>query len=128
MADAIAAASSALDAMSVTMAASANNIANLDTDGYQAQRVNLETVDDGEGVQVGSVTRDPTPGAVRPEVDYSSDIVDISDAGRYMAESSNVDPARETVSMIEASRGFEANVAVIRTQDAMTGALLDMRV
>jgi flagellar basal-body rod protein FlgC len=129
MIDALSAPSSALDAMSVQVAAAAGNIANLDTDGYQAQRVNLATADDGQGVQVASVTRDTSPGSVRPDTSAPTrDSADISEAGRTMAETSNVDPVRETLSMMEASRGFEANVAVIRTQDAMAGALLDMRV
>jgi len=129
MTDALSAASSALDAMSVQVAAAAGNIANLDTDGYQAQRVNLATADDGQGVQVASVTRDTSPGSVRPDTSTTTrDSADISEAGRTMAETSNVDPVRETLTMMEASRGFEANVAVIRTQDAMAGALLDMRV
>lgn len=129
--DVISVAKSALDAMSVNMAASAGNVANIDTDGYQAQRVNLSTAEDGQGVQVASVTRDTSPGAWRPETppaESTGDSVDISDAARGMAETSNVDLVRETVSMIDASRGFEANVAVIRTQDEMAGSLLDMRV
>ena len=128
MTDAISSARTALDAMSETMAASAGNVANLDTDGYQAQRVNLATAEDGQGVQVESITSDPTPGSLNPySGSTTGDSVDISDAGRAMAETSNVDLVRESVTMIEASRGFEANVAVIRTQDAMTGTLLDMR-
>ena len=131
MTDAITAAKSALDAMTVDMAVSAGNIANLDTDGYQAQRVNLSTAEDNQGVQVASVTRDTSPGSLRPEplrMTSTGDSVDISDAARNMVETSNVDLVRESVSMVEASRGFEANVAVIRTQDQMAGALLDMRV
>ncbi|WP_343039535.1 flagellar basal body rod C-terminal domain-containing protein [Solidesulfovibrio aerotolerans] len=32
------------------------------------------------------------------------------------------------IALVETSRTFEANVAVVRTQDDMVGALLDMRV
>ena len=45
-----------------------------------------------------------------------------------LSEMSNVDLARQTVNMVEASRAFEANVAVIRTADDMAGTLLDLRV
>ena len=126
MPDAISAASSALDAMSVTMAVTANNVANLDTDNFQSQRVNLSTAEDAQGVQVASISQDTTPGSPIPG-SASGDTVSISDAGKAMAETSNVDLTRESVTMIEASRGFEANIAVIRTQDALTGTLLDMR-
>jgi flagellar basal-body rod protein FlgC len=130
----IATAQSALNAMTVSMAATANNLANLDTDGYKAERVGLQTGEDGQGVAVSGVTRDESTGGLRPDTVSSGfsqeagDIVDISDRGVRMAETSNVDPARESVSMIESARGFEANVAVIRTQDDMAGALLDMQV
>lgn len=126
MPDAISAASSALDAMSVTMAVTANNVANLDTDNFQSQRVNLSTAEDAQGVQVASISQDTTPGSPIPG-SSSGDTVSISDAGKAMAETSNVDLTRESVTMIEASRGFEANIAVIRTQDSLTGTLLDMR-
>ena len=67
------------------VAAAAGNIANLDTDGYQAQRVNLATADDGQGVQVASVTRDTSPGSVRPDTSTTTrDSADISEAGRTM--------------------------------------------
>ena len=133
MSGVVATAQSALNAMTVSMAAAANNVANLDTDGYKAERVGLQTGEDGQGVTVSGVTYDGTTGGMRlvgeptPFRD-TGDTVNISEQGLRLAETSNVDPARETVSMIEASRGFEANLAVIRTQDSMAGALLDMQV
>lgn len=134
MSGVVATAQSALNAMTVSMAAAANNLANLDTDGYKAERVGLQTGESGQGVTVAGVTYDASTGGLRlentppaPSQD-AGDTVDISDQGLRLAETSNVDPVRETVSMIEASRGFEANLTVIRTQDAMAGALLDMQV
>jgi len=38
----------------------------------------------------------------------------------------DVDLAAESVAWIEAGAAFKANVAVIRTADQMTGALLDI--
>jgi flagellar basal body rod protein FlgC len=38
----------------------------------------------------------------------------------------DIDPVRESVERIEAGAAFKANIAVIRTADQMTGALLDI--
>jgi len=43
-----------------------------------------------------------------------------------LSQDGAVDPVREAVERIEAGAAFKANVAVIRTADQMTGALLDI--
>lgn len=141
MTDAMSIARSGLDAMSTQVAAAAGNIANLDTNNYQSRRVDLSTAGDTQGVQVAGVTVDTSPGAPLPESYYgttgtttatgttgTADTVTLSDQARTMAQTSNVDLGREMVSMIEASRGFEANAAVILTQEDMAGTILDLRV
>lgn len=45
-----------------------------------------------------------------------------------LVEMSNVDLVRQSVSMAETARAFDANAAVIRTADTMAGTLLDLRV
>jgi len=40
----------------------------------------------------------------------------------------DVDPVREAVERVTAKTDFEANVAVAKTADRMTGALLDLKV
>jgi flagellar basal body rod protein FlgC len=45
-----------------------------------------------------------------------------------LADSPAVDLAREAVEQVSARTDFKANAAVIRTADAMTGALLDLKV
>jgi len=42
-------------------------------------------------------------------------------------EGSNVDPAREMISLIQGQRGFEANLKTIQTADTMLGALVNVR-
>ena len=105
----------------------ARNVANADTDGYKSEQARLSTGADGYGVQVSDIARDDSPGALRPESMSSQ-----SDAGltsrAQPVETSNVDLAQQAVSMIETQRAFEANTAVIRTEDQMAGTLLDMRV
>jgi flagellar basal body rod protein FlgG len=129
MIDAIDIAQTGLAAMTATATAAAGNIANLDTDGYQSRRVDLSTAGDGAGVQVAGVTVDTSPGALRPDIaTTAADTANISDQGRAMVETSNVDLVREMVTLNTASRGFEANAAVILAQEDMAGTILDMRV
>lgn len=54
---------SAMSAMDVVMQATADNIANINTDGYQSLNVILQSGPyHDEGVRIGAITRDMTPG------------------------------------------------------------------
>ena len=106
----------------------ANNVANVNTDGYKSKDVRLETGPQGRGVRVGQVAEDTAAGGYRPVAVSSQNESGVSDPSAALVETSTVDLARQTVAMVETSRAFEANVAVVRTQDDMVGALLDMRV
>lgn len=128
MTDAISSAQSALSAMSVSMAATANNVANVNTDGYKSRDVRLQTGPGGQGVRVADVVEDRSAGGYRPAAVSAQNEAGVYEPSVDMVETSNVDLARQSVDMIETSRTFEANVAVVRTQDEMLGTLLDMRV
>ena len=128
MIDAISSAQSGLSAMTTSMAATANNVANLNTDGYKSKDVRLETGPQGRGVRVGQVAEDTAAGGYRPATVSSPNAAGVSDPSAALVETSTVDLARQTVAMVETSRAFEANVAVVRTQDDMVGTLLDIRV
>ena len=107
--DLFAIASAGLQAASAQLNASANNIANLQTPGYQAQGVDLVSLSTG-GVAVGGIDHDTTPGTIQPDG----------------AHGSNVNPADEMLHMTRAKLLYDANAAVIRVGQRMTGALLDM--
>ncbi|EGB13252.1 protein of unknown function DUF1078 domain protein [Pseudodesulfovibrio mercurii] len=100
---------SALSALSTVQEVSANNIANMNTDGFRAGAVSLESGPGGQGVEVASITESTAPGAFINGV-----------------ETSNTDVGREMVDMIVTSRAFEANTTFIRASEEMTGHLLDM--
>ena len=53
---------SAMDAFGVVTHATANNIANINSMGYKSLRVDLETGPLDEGVRIGAIFRDPSPG------------------------------------------------------------------
>lgn len=110
----------ALQAIGVSQQVAANNVANMNTDGFQPSRVDLETGPGGQGVRV-------------------QDVVEISSAGQQAAteelppdeaalEPSATDLATEMTQMIENEHAFAANVAAIRTDAEMAGAVIDMMV
>lgn len=47
-------------------------------------------------------------------------------SARRTAEAPPANPEREIIARVEAKTAVQANVAVVRTANAMTGALLDM--
>ena len=120
-------AGSAMNAFSVDMMARANNIANVNTAGYEAQTVSLMSGPQDQGVMVGLIDRDRTPGPPVPG------LVAINEDGREIIgpgylEGSNTDIGREYAHMISTQRAFEANAISVRTMDDVTGMLLDMKV
>ena len=118
---------SALNAFGVDMLVRANNIANVNTPGFHAQNLSLMTGNQDQGVMVGLISTNKTPGPPVPG------LVAINQDGREVLspgylEGSNTDIAREYVHMIGTQRAYEANAIAIRTVDDMTGMLLDMKI
>ncbi len=118
---------SALSAFGVDMLVRANNLANVNTPGFHAQNLSLMTGNQDQGVMVGLISTDKTPGPPVPG------LMAINEDGRQVLspgylEGSNTDIAREYVHMIGTQNAYAANAAAIRTVDDMTGMLLDMKV
>jgi flagellar basal body rod protein FlgG len=91
-------AASGMRAAQMQLDATANNIANLNTSGYTAQRADLQAEPDYGGVQVTGVESTGQP----------------------------VDPATEMVQLREASLFYDANAMVLKTADQMYGSLLNV--
>ncbi|MCJ2163161.1 MULTISPECIES: flagellar basal body protein [unclassified Pseudodesulfovibrio] len=100
---------SALTALSTVQEVSANNIANVNTDGFKASSVVLESGPEGQGVDVAAINQSTTPGAMLNGV-----------------ETSNTDIGHEMVDMIKTGHAFSANTVFIRASEEMTGHLLNM--
>ncbi|WP_428560172.1 MAG: flagellar basal body rod protein FlgC [Solidesulfovibrio sp. DCME] len=128
MTDAISSAQSALNAQSTSMAVTANNVANAATDGYKSREARLADGPEGQGVRIADIVRDDAAGGLNPTVVSAQNEAGLYEPTASLVEMSNVDLLRQSVNMVEASRAFEANVAVLRTADDMAGTLLDMRV
>ena len=101
---------SGLTSGSILLANSANNIANLNSQGFKSARVNLQEAPDKQGVQVGSITKDQSPGGV----DENGD------------EQSNADLPQEIVQLRLGSMLYNANAQVVNIGLAMLGTLLDV--
>lgn len=100
---------SALSALSTQQEVTANNVANVNSDGFKASSVAFESGPEGQGVRVGAIQESTTSG---PQIDE--------------VEGSNTDIGREMVDMITTSRAFSANAAAVRVSEQMTGHLLNM--
>lgn len=116
----------ALTALSVGTAVNANNIANVNTDGFKHSRAQFETGPDGQGVSVAEIRQSTTPGPLVPSLQRVEDpVTGYVDTQYQYVEGSNTDLARELVGMSVYQRAFEANVAAIRTWDEMTGTVIN---
>jgi flagellar hook protein FlgE len=108
------AALSALDAYGQKLDVTANNIANMNTDGFKKSRAVLQEADpSGVVVSIGKVN---TPGAPILSADGTGEV----------RESSNVDLAEEIVNLQTAKHGFQANLKTLKAEDEMLGSLFDI--
>src|SRR5690348_1563766 len=82
----------------------ANNVANMETSGFQSSQANLSEMPDG-GVEVRSIATNTTDAGV----DENGDPL------------SNVDPANEMVQMKLDSWLYDANASVVSAADSMMG-------
>ncbi|BFR47730.1 flagellar basal body protein [Nitratidesulfovibrio sp. HK-II] len=116
---------SALDAFGTSMAVTANNVANMNTDEFRASDVRLQSGPQDQGVQVAEIRESSTPGPLRQDLRRIENEDGSVSVEPGLIEGSNTDLARETVNMITDQRAFEANAAVVRARDEMTGILVD---
>ena len=104
MSDALSIAASGLGAAAAALNITAQNLANLNTAGYQTRQANF-TAQAGGGVSVSSVE---------------------NDGGSDNAQGNNVDLATQMVSLGQEKILYDANAAVIRVDQQMFGSLLDI--
>jgi flagellar basal-body rod protein FlgC len=121
---------SALDAEKLRLDVISENIANahttraMDGHAYQRKVVSFESALDeafgseGEGVRIGSITKDSTPGEQVYDPRHPH-----ADA-RGMVQMPNVNVAHEMIDLITASRAYEANLAVVRNARQMAAQAL----
>ena len=106
---------SALNAFQKKMNVTADNVANVLTDDFKKSRVTFQEKSPG-GVKA-IVDRVETQG-IPKETMQNDEVVTV--------QSSNVDLSEELTDMISATAAYDANIATVKTQEEMVGALLDI--
>ena len=106
---------SALRAFGTKMGVHADNVANVNTDGYKKNRAVLK---EGPNRSVDlDIERVDTPGAVYERYEGHE---------RVENETSNVDLAEEFPAVMTTQHAYNANLKVVKTQDEILGSLLDI--
>ncbi len=106
---------SALDAMGKKMAVHANNVANVNTEGFKKSRAVLkEGPNDTVDIEVSKVN---TPGSQYSET-IGDQVIEM--------ESSNVDIAEEMPQTMLTQRYYQANLKMFSAIDEMLGNLIDI--
>ena len=98
------------------MDVSAHNVANLNTDNYKRRIPQIGQ--DKNGLPDTKVTTDNTPGLENPRK--------VGEPEGSLREMSNVNYAKEAVSMIESEMGVKANVKALKIAGETFGSLLDI--
>ena len=106
---------SAVKAFGEKMGVTANNIANVETEEFKKSTATLV-----EGPKKNVEVEITQPDITGPVV------VDETDGQLTEKEMSNVDLAEEIPQTIIAQRGYEANLATLRTQDEMLKSIIDI--
>jgi flagellar hook protein FlgE len=106
---------SAIKAFGEKMGVTANNIANVETEEFKKSTATL-VEDPRHNVEV-EITQPDIPGPA---------VVDTSNGQSTQREMSNVDLAEEIPQTMIAQRGYEANLATLRTQDEMLKSIIDI--
>ena len=107
---------SALVALGRKMAVSANNIANVESEGFKKSRALLTEGKNNQGVDI-EIKQVATPGHT---------VVEAGDNGMEERELSNVNLAEELPKTMVTQRHYEANLKMVQTLDDMLGAVIDI--
>ena len=109
---------SALNAIQTRTQSTANNTANVNSDGFKKTRVTLLEADTGGGGVSANVQRVETPGPL---------VYEPTQQGDTLVEKSNVELSEELPQMMIDRRAYQANIKTIQAQDEMLGSLLDIK-
>ena len=116
MIDGIQSALSGLQAYSLATEASANNVANVNTNGFKKDKVTF-SAQSPQGV-TATVDKVETSGSYVSEP---------TDRGDQMVEQSNVDLVEEIPAMMINKAAYRANLKTLQTVDQMMQSLLDIK-
>lgn len=118
---------SALDSYAWGIALSAHNIANVNTESFEPQRIHYATGPSAEGVHIIAITQSDGPFHSRSIQAVNNDETLDDDKALQIATHNGTDLAREITQLSMTQRSFEANSVSIRTFDEMLGTVLDIK-
>lgn len=126
--DGLGAPMSAIQANQLRMDVSANNVANANTDGFQASTVQTSDAayinDIGQGTRVTGTYAPARPGPVAQAAGGEGGEGGSAISG--MTEMSNVDLATEATSQMGAQNAYGVNIAMMQTANEMSKSVLDI--
>ena len=105
---------SGIQAATVKMQANASNVANANTDGYEAKRVDMVERPGGVEARIASI-----------EAPNRADAAADSSRASLVPPPSNVNLADEMVSAVANENFYQANLQALKAADDMMGTLLD---
>ncbi len=119
---------SAFKAYGVRQDVAANNVANVNTNGYVPSRVDLEEAPSHNGVKVAQVRKetDQVNLSTREKQENKTEERNETYAQEMKEKPSGTDLAREFVSMLENKNAYGANAQAIKAQENMTGEVLNI--
>ena len=103
-------AQSALEAAATRLAVSAHNVANINTEGYEAKDVAVEDVQSGGGISQVVAMETQVPVGIRQD---------------DLLASAATDVVRETINRVRAVVAYRANAEVFRTATDVSTAIID---
>ena len=106
----------ALRAISTKVEATADNVANLETEGYKKNRVTITENPAGEPAARNEKVNTPGPLVQQQAADGSTETVELS----------NVELTEEIPNLALSRRFFQANLKTVQTEDQMLGSLMDI--
>ncbi len=121
---------SAFKAYGVRQDVAANNVANMNTNGYVPSRVDLEEAPSKGGVKVAQVRKetDEVTLSNRQKQQQENRAEEKKDyyAQEMQEKPSGTDLSREFVTMLENKNAYGANAQALKTQENMTGEVLNI--
>ena len=105
-------ASSGLDLQARRLEVSASNVANVSTDGFKASQV---------------AAQEQASGGVTSQIVPTGDAPAMMLRGGAMVQGSNTDLVTELVTQRTALHAYQANLNVLRTNDELLGAVLNIK-
>ena len=106
---------SGLNAFQQQLSVAANNLANVNTDGFKQSQTVLESVNAQGVVAISKKLELPGPLVLEQSAD-----------GASLVEKSNVEVSQEMTTLITAQRAYQANLKASQVVDETVGSLLDV--